>query len=67
MKNPLSQHLSILTFFKKVNVKRRNGEKNAPKMQKISLTREKKVSVKWKFKYEEKPQTQGFERGREIC
>jgi hypothetical protein len=56
MKNPRSQHLSILTFFKKVNVKRRNREKNTPKMQKILPAREKKVSVKWKFKCGEKPQ-----------
>ena len=52
----------MLTFLVKVNVKRRNGEKNTPKMQKILLTREKKVNVKWKFKCGEKPQTQGLER-----
>jgi hypothetical protein len=46
MKNPQRQHLSMLTVFKKVNVKRRNGERNTPKMQKILPAREKKVSVK---------------------
>jgi hypothetical protein len=46
MKNPRSQHLSIFTFFEKVNVKLRSREKNAPKMQKILPAREKKVSVK---------------------
>ena len=57
----------MFTFFKKVNVKRRNREKNTEKIQKILLTREKKVSVKLEFKCGEKPQIQGLETGREIC
>jgi hypothetical protein len=67
MKKLRAQHLSTSTFFKKVNVKRRNRERNTQKIQKILLTREKKVSVKWKLKCGEKPQIQGLERGREIC
>ena len=31
MKNPQSQHLSTFTFFKKVNVKRRNLREKYPK------------------------------------